>query len=171
MQYFKFRQYTKKREGRLKRASYKNRKKEKISIRFRFYPNFFNLFLKKITFSCSLSMKKKNQIENPEKNAKKSKNQKKCCIFFDFRRNFFFFFFFRKRYVLVRRLTGENRNENQDKNKPVKTGVFTGFREIIEKTYKKIGISGIKRYCQKGIPGISESVKNSILKAISDETR
>ena len=42
------------------------------------------------------------------------------------------------------------------------------FRKSL-KNIQKIGISGEKRYCRKGVSGIPESVKNSVLKAISDE--
>ena len=60
----------------------------------------------------------------------------------------------------------ENGDENPEKE-PL-TEVFSGNRR---KNIQKIGILGEKRHCREGVFGIFESVKNSVLKAISDETR
>ena len=60
--------------------------------------------------------------------------------------------------------------ENGDEN-PEKNPLRKGFREIVEKPYKKSEFPGKKEYYRKGISGIYESVKNSVLEAISDETR
>ena len=60
-------------------------------------------------------------------------------------------------------------NENGDKN-PEKN-LTEGFSGNRQKNIQKIEISGNKRYCSKGVFVISESEKNSVLKAISDESR
>ena len=57
----------------------------------------------------------------------------------------------------------ENGDENLEKTLTV------GFSGNRRKNMQKIGISGEKRYCRKEVSGISEFVKNLILKAISDE--
>ena len=69
------------------------------------------------------------------------------------------FNFFRKSYLLVPSHGGKNGEEN-----PVKT-VTEGFSGNRRKNMQKIRISR-KKKCRKRASGISESVRNSVLKAI-----
>ena len=110
---------------------------------------------------------KKILVENPEKNRRKRQKTRKigknAVVFSIFGK---IFQSFRKSYVLV-----PCNGERKWRQKSGKKSLTEGFSGNSRKNIQKIGISGEKRYCRKGVSGISESVKNSVLKALSDEMR
>ena len=132
------------------------------------FRQFFSIFLEKLLIRAGLFMEKKFQSEIQKKmgeNVKTAGKSKKTSQIFRFSAKFFNLFV---KVTFQCRLMGKE-NEHGTKSGKKPYGRFYG--KSSEKHMQKIGNSGKKRCCQKEVFGISESVKNSVFKAISDETR
>ena len=152
-------------------ATYKNRKTKKSQQNFRFQAESFQ---KSCVFVQSIHEKKiMSKIQKKmEENAKKPAKSKKKPV--DFLISAKFFNLFVKVTVTSDLNVTSFSAVSQGKKMETKIWKKTfpeGFSVNRQKNIQKVGISGGKRYCPKGVSGIYESVKNSVLKAISDETR
>ena len=132
-------------------------KTEKSLQNFKFQVNLFSLF-RKVTFSCSLFMEKNSSRKSGKmgENAKNRENLKKHRRFFDFRQ---IFQSFRKSYVLV-----PSHGKRKWRRKSGKKTQRKGFREIVEKTYKKSEFWGEKDTVIQEFPGFPNLKKILFLK-------